>query len=86
MLWIVPFLVLVMILWGFLLFIGGIVKLSGDSKKVPVNIPVPKTRSRVAPAVKSKAYIELTNGTLIELLTKAEETQAKKDGFKVVYK
>ena len=65
-----------------LLFAGGIVVYSKD--KLPVENAA-KADKTVEPAkVQKKFYIELNNGQLIELLTKAEVTKAKKDNFKVV--
>lgn len=57
--------------------------LSGDK---PITGP-PKFQQRVksTPESQKKAYIDL-NGRLIELENKAEETKAKKDGYKVVYR
>ena len=91
MLFIVPliafFIVGIMIL---LAVSGGMFVMSGDkiSRQLPSSPVVPsKPKAATKPVAppKPKAYIDL-NGRLIELMTKAEETKAKKDGFKVVYK
>ena len=74
-----------------LLATSGFIVFSSDGKKSPPSGPSPAPKAaKVVTAVttvkaKPKAYIDL-NGRLIELLSKAEETKAKKDGFKVVYK
>ena len=68
-----------------LLATSGFIVFSSDGKKSPPSgpSPAPKAAKPIQPI--KKAYIDL-NGRLIELLSKAEETKAKKDGFKVVYK
>jgi len=92
MLFIVPliafFIIGIMIL---LAVSGGMFVMSGD--KISRQMPSRPTTSKVSKpkaakkpvTTKPKAFIDL-NGRLIELETKAEETKAKKDGFKVVYK
>ena len=73
---------------------SGFIVMSDDKKHDPPQPVRPKpTRSQpVKRKVEPKeskpqltAYIDLS-GRLIKLETKAEETKAKKDGFKIVYK
>lgn len=68
-----------------LLATSGFIVFSSDGKTPPPNGPRPAPKAAKPIQPKQKAYIDL-NGRLIELLSKAEETKAKKDGFKVVYK
>ena len=72
-----------------LLVTSGFIAFSGDaSQKSPSptsNLASKAAKVTTVVKTKPKAYIDL-NGRLIELLSKSEETKAKKDGFKVVYK
>lgn len=89
MIFICSFLVLAIVFVTFILLLtAGIATFSSDKVKKSMSPPVsssPVKKARVVITSKPKAYIDL-NGRLIELLTKAEEAKAKKDGFKVVYK
>jgi hypothetical protein len=83
MLFIVPFLFLFIALWIVVLLISsGIIVASKDgSIKVKKEVETPAVEPK-----KQKAFIDLGAMGLIELQTKAEETKAKKDGYKVVYR
>lgn len=71
---------------------SGFIVMSDDKKPDPPQPVRPQpTKRTVQPKAQPKAqkaqltaYIDL-GGRLIKLETKAEETKAKKDGFKVVY-
>lgn len=97
MIFICSFLVLALVFIVFMMLVAaGVVIFSKDEVVPPVSVqgsnvqPVhffqnKAAKPKVVSPQKQKAYIDL-NGRFIELLTKAEETKAKKDGFKIVYK
>lgn len=66
---------------------GGFIVFSKDSTtpvltSVQTSVSVPVKQK---PVTQQRTYIDL-NGQLFELFTKAEITQAKKDGYKIVVK
>lgn len=70
----------IMFIFVMLAVTGGIVFFSADNFA-----EVNQVQNEATPKAELKAYIDL-NGNFIELLSKAEITKAKKDGFKVVWK
>lgn len=85
MIFICSFIILCVICAVFMLLLtGGFIVFSADKKpQTETGSEVCEREPKIEQKEEKKFYINL-NGQLIELLTKAEVTKARKDGFNVV--